>query len=245
VILVERGEISAVGDVQTISLPPSALLIDAEQGVMSAGDVAAVGKPVVSGQPADLVCHTRFGEIAWAMKAGVVVYPANAAPPPAPMTWEAYRAQAIDLVFDFLQRRPETQHVQRTDAIPGYQKRGIDIVWRFRDAGQEAQSLSIRVTPSLDDHPARIFVLDGPSARKLPTAGLSATRAHWWFYYHGPDNALYCLPVTALKRWMDSHAKEIPPTRVQVAGVSSRLSGRAIEVDRLQRDIERMRVVQL
>ena len=245
VILVDGGEIRAAGEAQTIPLPVNALLIDAQQGDVSVGDADAAGAPVEPGRPANLVCHTRFGDLAWVMKVGVIVHPPNAAPPPAPRTWAHYREEAIARICDFLEQRPETQHVQRTDAIPGYQKRGVDIVWRFKHGREEMQSLTIRAVPSLDDRPARIFVLDGASAHKLPTASLSRTRAHWWFYYHAPDNALYCLPVTALKRWMDSHAKDIPPTRVQVTGVSARLSGRAIAIQQLQREIERMRIIQL
>ena len=244
-ILVVGGEIRAAGEAQTIALSVNALLIDALQGVISVGDADAAGAPVEPGRPANLVCHTRFGDLAWVMEVGVIVHPPNAAPPPAPRTWAHYREETIAKICDFLEQRPETQHVQRTDAIPGYQKRGVDIVWRFRNDREEAQSLTIRAVPSLDDRPDSIFILDGPSARKLPTAALSQTRAHWWFYHHFLDDAFYCVPVVDLKRWMNVHAKEIPPTRVHVAGVSQTLQGRAILVERLRRDIKRTRIIPL
>jgi hypothetical protein len=245
VILIERGVITVVGPPEDVATPADAQLIDAERGVLSAGAPEVGGYPLIAGRAANLVCHTRFGEMAWAMQGGVVVLPSEARSRPAPVTWEAHRARAVAQVLAFLQERPETRHIQLTDALPGYQGRGIDILWRFHAEEGGVQSLSIRVVPSLDDEPARIFVLDGPSARKLPAAGLSQTKAHWWFYHHGPDAALYCIPVAALKRWMDRHAKGIPPTRVRVAGVAQPLSGRAIPVARLQEDIERIRVVNL
>ena len=245
VILIERGVITAAGPQQTVAVPADAQLIDAEQGVISAGEQETPEQPIKVGAPANLVCRTRFGEVAWVMQEGVVTFPPDAPDRPAPLTWESHRSHAIAQVLAFLESRPETRHIQLTDGLPGYQKRGIDILWRFQADAAEVQSLSIRVVPSLDDQPARIFVLDGPSARKLPAAGLSQTQAHWWFYHHGPDDALYCVSVSELKRWMDRHAKEIPPTQVRVAGVERPLSGRAIPIARLQNDIKKIRIVDL
>jgi hypothetical protein len=241
VILIVDGVIAAAGPDLTAPLPADTILLDAEKGRIAPDSDASI-RP---GAPADLVCRSRFGEVAWVMKAGVITYPPDAPPPPAPITWDQRRQNAITAVIAYLKKRPETVHIQQTNALIGFQKKGIDILWRFQAEKTEAQSLSIRVIPSLDAHPAHIFILDGPSARKLPTASLSATSAHWWFYHHGSDNALYCFPTPTLRKWMDSYAKEIPPTSVRAAGVAFPLSGRAIPVERLQGGIKRTRIIRL
>ena len=245
VALIENAVITAVGPDQSVALPPETLLLDAEKGQLAMDDMETDRQATIRvGQSADLVCQSRFGDVAWRMKEGVIIYPPNAPAPPAPISWQQRRQAAVDAVVDYLARRPENIHVQQTIAIPGFQKKGIDILWRFR-AEKENSSLSIRVIPSLDDHPDNIFILDGKSARKLPEAGLSATRAHWWFYLHSLDNAIYCFPTVALKKWMDHHAKEISPIAVRTAGVAIRLSGRSIPVERLQREISKTRVIHL
>ena len=240
VILVDGGLIRAAGADVLTPIPAHARLIDAEGGWVSAG--RASEKVINIGDPADLVCHSRFGDMAWVMKGGDIVSGPEAL---AAISWEMHRERAIARVTAFLEQRPETRHIQATFTLSGYQKRGIDLIWRFlvRDIG--AQSLSIRVVPTLDDRPEHVVILDGPSARRLPTAGLSATRAHWWFYHHAPDNALYCQPVPALKRWMMRNADEFPSVPLHVTGVAFPLSGRLIPVMRLQEDIQRTRVVQL
>lgn len=245
VVLIENDVITAAGPDQSVTLPPDILLLDAEKGQISAGDMESECDATLRvGQNADLICRSRFGEVAWAMKEGVIIHPPGAPPPPAPISWQRRRQIAIDAVVEYLARRPENIYIQHTAAIPGFQKKGIDILWRFQ-AKKGADSLSIRVIPSLDDQPDTIFILDGKSARKLPEAGLSGTRAHWWFYHHGPDNVIYCFPTTALKKWMDHHAKEIPPTAMRTAGVAFQLSGRSIPIGRLQREISKTRVIQL
>jgi len=245
VILVDGGVIVAAGRDAMTPVPADARLIDAEGGMVSSGDMDASGRAVFVGHSADLVCRTRFGDVVWVMKGGVIVYPPDASPPPTPITWETLRARAIARMTAFLKQRPETLHIQETFALSGYQKRGIDLIWRFREKDREAQSLSIRVIPTLDDKPGHVVILDGPSARKLPTAGLSATQAHWWFYHHAPEHMLYCLPVPALKRWMEHNADAISPVPLYVAGVAFPLHGRVIPVARLQKDIKRTRVMPL
>ncbi len=238
IVLIRGGMIMAAGPDHTVPLPVEALIIDAAGGYVSAGEIAGADGPIMAGRPADLVCRTRFGEVMWAMRTGLVVYP----PAAALANWQSRRQAAIDRVETFLRQRSETRHLQRTADIPGYQKRGIDLLWRFQAENGEAQSLSLRVTPALALLPQTIIMLDGTSARKLPAAGLSTTRAHWWFYVHEADDVVYCLPVVALKRWMDVHAKEIPPVPVQVAG--NELRGRALSAERLLADLGRARVIQ-
>ncbi len=245
VVLIEGDRIAAVGPAEGLTLPADAVLLDCELGEISAGDMDAAGRPVQAGGPAHLVCRNRFGEVAWVMRSGVIVFPPGAAAPPAPPSWRQRRQTAIELVISWLKQRPESVHIQNTSAIHRFCQKGIDILWRFQTAGADAQTLSIRVVPSLNDHPGSIFILDGKSARKLPEAGLSGTSAHWWFYYHGHDSVITCFPTAALKRWMDHHAKEIPPTAVQTAGLSFQLSGRAIPAERLQREIPKIRIIQL
>ena len=245
VVLIENDLIVAAGPADSMALPADAALLDCEQGEINAGDRDAAGNAVEPGQPAHLVCRNRFGNVAWVMRSGVIVFPPNAAPPPEPLSWLQRRQTAIEIVISYLKQRRESIHIQNTSALHGFQKKGVDILWRFKAEGAEAQSLSIRVIPSLDDHSGSVFILDGKSARKLPEAGLSATRAHWWFYLHGPDNVIYCFPTTALKKWMDRQAKEIPPTPVRAAGVAFQLSGRAIPIERLQNDIKKTRIIRL
>jgi hypothetical protein len=239
VVLIHGSRITAAGPDYTVSLPAETRLIDGEQGRVSSGGMSGDNGPIFPGQRADLVCHTRFGEVAWVLQAGLVVHPPDAAL----ANWQSRRVAAIDEVAAFLQQRPESRHLQRTADIPGYQKRGIDLLWWFQAAAGSVQSLSIRVVPALDFSPRTLIILDGPSARKLPAAGLSTTRAHWWFYMHEADDAVYCLPVAAMKRWLDVHAKEIPPIPVRAAGIADGLRGRAVPVERLTADLDRMRVI--
>ena len=245
VILIEQGKIAAAGPEQTILLPPNAQLIDAGRGSVSLGDLSSDGRSIRAGLSADLVCRTRFGEIAWVMAAGEIIYPPDATPPPLPITWETRRTSAIKRVTAFLLARPESVDLRLASDHPDLGKRGIDLLWRFRQKDDAVESLSIRVVPALSDEHGRIFVLDGKSARKLPTAGLSKTSAQWWFYLHNVDHTLYCFPVPSLRRWMRVHARKIPLTQLRVAGVPGLLSGREILASHLQEDIPRTRIIPL
>jgi len=247
VILINEGVIVAAGPDHAVTLPVNALLLDAEKGQITRRSIDAP-LPVTAipaDFPADLVCRSRFGDVVWAMKAGAIIAPPDISSLSKIESWTQRRYSVIKTLCAWLEKRQESVHCQRTDAIPGFQKRGIDILWRFQKKESVARSLSIHIVPALNNDSAGIFVLDHNSARKLPAASLGATVAHWWFYYHAPDNILYCLPTAALKRWLTAHAKEIPPTQIGRAGAPAQLSGRSIPIARLQRDIPKARIMRL
>jgi len=239
VALIDGGVIVAAGADRDIAIPANVRLLDAEQGLLQMDGEQGTVQP---GKPADLLCISRYGQVQWRMKRGEIIQPA--------MTslgdlWRVYRGIAIATVADYLAQRPESRHVQRTDELPGFQRRGIDIVWRFQPRRQPAQSLTIRVIPNLVPQPEHIFVIDGPALAQLPEANLAATRAHWWFYHHLQDEAIYCLPVPPFKRWLQRHAREIPLTQARAAGLNAHLRGRAIPISRLQTDIKKTRIIEL
>lgn len=238
-LLIERGAIVAAGPDHAVTLPANARLLDAEKGRITRGPIDAPlpTTAIPTDLPADLVCRSHFGDVVWVMKAGEII--------PQSEFWTQRRYGVIKMLCVWLEKRPESVHCQRTDAIPGFKKRGVDILWRFQKENSAALSLSIRVTPALNNDSDSIFVLDHKSAQKLPAASLSATVAHWWLYYHILDNILYGLPTVALKKWLMAHAKEIPPTQIGWAGASSQLSGRSIPIARLQRDIPKTRIFRL
>ncbi len=243
VVLVDEGRIIALGRDYTVELPARALLLDAERGRVSA---SYAGAPVLRpGAAADLICHTRFGEIAWVMAAGVIVQPANAAAPARGVTWAQRWEDALQRTSAYLQQQPQNRHLQATYHIAGYRQKGIDLIWRFLGDDGRVRSLSIRVTPALDERPQRVVVLDDASARKLGEPALADVRAHWWFYFHASDNVIYCIPTTGLRRWLKAGTAQTPLVPLSPAGVHFSLSGRIIPIGRLQRHIPRIRVISL
>ncbi len=242
IILIENGVITAVGTDRDITLPVDTRLLDAEKGIIKTDKNTY---SLATGNLANLVCLSRYGDVRWRMHSGDIVFPPPTAKIFSRKNWLSYRTNAIEIVLEFLKSRPESRYIQRTYHRTGFQKHGVDLLWRFQPPNARQQSLTIRVVPTLSEHPASIFILDGSSARKLPEAGLSSTRAHWWFYHHNPDRAIYCLPTVALKTWMNIHAKEIPTTPTTVAELASSFRGRVLAVKRLRQDIARFRIIQL
>ncbi len=240
VVIIEDGVVAASGRDFLLALPPDAILIDAERGLVGMGkkDAEELG-PIVIGAPADIVCRSRFGETVWAMEAGVIVAPGEGAHQA--MIWKAWRERAIRRIMDILARREEHIEVTLVDS----EASGEDIVWLFRDARDDVQRLTIRVVPSLLSEPRRIFFLDEASAGHLPEADVHSARAHWWFYLHAGDGACYCLPTRALQRWLRAHAADYPLTATLTPGAAQPLQGRAVPIDQLQAAIPRMRVLLL
>ncbi len=143
-----------------------------------------------AGAPADLICWTRYGELAWTLVAGAVAHPPL--PPADVVAWLAA----------LLGRRPETISVADVRQDAGHRDSGIDLVWRFRRAGGREETTSFVVCQDADpacDH----FHFDLSGAH--PT-GLAGSRAHWCLYLFTAAPALYALPVGPVRRWLQSAA---------------------------------------
>jgi len=245
VVLVHGEKIVAAGDSATTPVPANALLLDAQQGRISAGNLQRGHAPIVVGQRADLVCHARSGSILWALCAGKICHPPQAAQPPQPHPWQRHRQTALDATFLHLHQHPQTEKIRLTAHLPSYQQRGIDIVWQFMGNEATLQTLTLRVIPTLLPESGSVFVLGHRSAQHLPAASLSHTKAHWWFYHHGPDAALYALPVPALRQWLKMHAHQIPLRAVQIPGLQRQFWGRSLPMQHLQQAIPRARTLKL
>jgi len=238
-ILVTQGVIAAVGRDFLLAIPPDAILIDAKGGLVGVGegDDGMLQPPVV-GAPAHLVCHSLRGEVQWVMKRGETVFsPPGAATPM--MDWSRRRENAIRQVMTLLARHEEHRAIERIEA----DGTGIDCIWRFRDDRGQEQEVTIRVVPALHPQPGHILILDRTASQQLPEAGLGTTRAHWWFYLHEAEGAIYCLPTQALKRWLLAHASTYPITLIQPPGAPQRLRARAIPIAHLQDAIPKLRVL--
>jgi hypothetical protein len=179
------------------------------------------------------------------MCAGQLCYPQRAPSPPAAITWQQHRQAAIDTLYSWLHRRPQTIQLRQAGNSRAMQRRGIDILWQIqRDAGT-AQTLTLRVIPTLMPAPNSVFVLDGRSAQQLPEASLSHTQARWWLYHHGPDNKCYALPTQAFRRWLQSHARYIKPQPVHLPGRAQPLRGRRISIATLQQALPKTRIINI
>ena len=139
-----------------------------------------------AGSPADLLCWTRYGELAWTMRNGVIVHPA------------AIPADACTWLAALLQRRPETLAVEDVRADPERAAAGIDLIWRFRrpDGREETTTLVIRQDVALANDKFE-FDLSDASPTSIVHSG-----AQWCFYLFTALPALYALPMRGLRNWL-------------------------------------------
>ncbi len=200
VVMVKGGVVAASGKDVLMAVPPHAILLDAEDGLVGMGTREASGlHPIRLGAEADLVCQSPDGETRWAMRKGIFVYPDREAVHR--VIWQAWREASIYLVMDTLARREEHIAFDAGDAGTGE-----DFIWRFRDGRGKEQRTSIRVIPDLGAPARHLALPDDNLEARMPEADPFHTRAHWWFHVHAGDETIYCIPAASLKHWLRSHA---------------------------------------
>lgn len=138
---------------------------------------------LATGAPADLLCWTRFGELAWVMVAGETQRGSDS---------ESQRAAAVAA---FLRSRKETVDVQTVKEGKG----GVDLIWRFRLAGgrEMLASVAVQTDTNPDDFHFR-FELSPDRANAL-----QQTQADWYFYLFAATGRMYCLPVRSARAWLE------------------------------------------
>lgn len=173
---------------------------------------------LAAGAPADLICWTRHGDLAWTLVGGEIVHPG---PRSSSSTRQQPRRnlgdhasdserkrQAVSDICRFLQNRSDTLALQLVGDRPRDKRRGIDLRWRFRreDGGEETITIGIQVDGA-EDSESIFFTTGGESSRTL-VCSLERTQADWCFYYASASQRLVCLPVKATRAWLRERRAE-------------------------------------
>lgn len=202
------------------------------------------------GAAADMICWTRYGDIAWTMVAGQIVYPCGgerrrrAVPLRIDSSLaenkrlaRALRQQAFAEIGGFLRDQADTLEVRNVTQEPAYQERYIDLIWRFRaEAGREQiVTIALCVDARSDGEDLALAVAD--TSRESPCYFLQ-TEADWLFYYFAESHRLYCLPVHSTRAWYlehenATHSPEAAPT------------GRSVPIHAVMTALPRARALQL
>ncbi len=155
---------------------------------------------LAAGSLADLLCWTRYGELAWTMRNGVIVHPS------------AIPADGGAWLAALLQRRPETLAVEDVRDDPERGAAGIDLIWRFRrpDGHEETTTLVMRQDGALADDTFE-FDLTGATPTSIVRTG-----AQWCFYLFTALPALYALPVRGLRNWLLAHPQRFGAANASV-----------------------------
>ncbi|HEY52218.1 MAG TPA: hypothetical protein G4N94_02040 [Caldilineae bacterium] len=168
--------------------------------------------------PADLICWTRHGDLAWTMVGGEFVHPAS----PAAVQDSQHRPhnsgqkrQAIRAIQRFLQNRDDTLDLHLTeDETSG---RGIDLRWRFRrkDGVEEMVSIQVQVDATVGDD--NLSFATGRATANRPACSLDRTQADWCFYYAPASQRLHCLPVRATRAWLQNRSADAEDAILEVS----------------------------
>jgi len=158
---------------------------------------------LVAGSPADLLCWTRYGELAWTMRNGVIVHPS------------AIPADAGAWLAALLRRHPQTLAVEDVRDDPERGAAGIDLIWRFRrpDGREETTTLVMHQDGALADDNGYRFEFDLTGAT---STSIVRTGAHWCFYLFTAPPALYALPVRGLQNWLLAHPQRFGAANASV-----------------------------
>lgn len=190
---------------------------------------------LAAGAPADLLCWTRFGELAWAMVGGQVLYPVGGG------TWEGGEretqrrgegeSQGVAAIARFLRSQKDTLEVRLVAGTAPYAAQGIDLVWHYRQTeGQEkTTTVAVQTDDSQDDGHFRF------ATRPDRPGKLLQTQAGWYFYHFTATRKLYCLPVNSTRAWLQRHQEHYPTVDAV----------RLVSVARLAAAIPRARLVEM
>ncbi len=193
-----------------------------------------LGSPLgrlAAGAPADLICWTRHGDLAWAMVGGEIVHPepksaSSARQQPhrdqqSQVHNSAFRQQAISDIHHFLESRDDTLAVHLVGNQPRSKRKGIDLRWRFRrdDGGEETVSIGVQTNGGEKGDGITFTTRDAPSTTSA--CSLEHTEADWCFYYVSASQRLVCLPVRATRTWLHKQHNnadlQIPIAELQAA----------------------------
>ena len=193
-----------------------------------------LGLPVgrlAAGAPADLICWTRHGDLAWSMVGGEIVHPDPKATSSlrqqshrdqqSQIHDSAFRQQAIIDIHHFLESRDDTLAVHHVGNQPRSKRKGIDLRWRFSrdDGGEETVSIGVQMNGGEEDDSITFTTRNEPSTTSA--CSLEHTQADWCFYYAAASQRLVCLPVRATRAWLHEQHNNadlaIPIIELQVA----------------------------
>lgn len=178
------------------------------------------------GAPANLLCWSRFGEPVWVMVGGGEEETQGGREGETQGHRDAGReggwegGRRVSGIAEFLRGRGETVGV--AEGSEG----GVDLVWRYRQAGgrEERVAIAVQVDDSGDDSQFRFEVRPG-----RPNSLLS-TQADWYFYQFAATGKLYCLPVRGLRAWLERRREMQPVAVVDVMAALPRT--RLVEMPR-------------
>jgi hypothetical protein len=173
-----------------------------------------LGSPLgrlAAGAPADLICWTRHGDLAWTMVNGEIVHPGSQSSSVRQQPQRGLQVhkhdserkqQAISGICRFLQGRSDTIALHLVGDKQRDKRRGIDLRWRFRreDGGEETITIGVQVDGAEDSE--SISFTTGGESSKTPACSLEHTQADWCFYYASASQRLVCLPVQATRAWL-------------------------------------------
>ncbi|MCO6452732.1 MAG: amidohydrolase family protein [Caldilineales bacterium] len=172
---------------------------------------------IAPGAPADLLCWTRFGDLAWTMVNGKVRFPAPPLEPirprlvPRTQTGDGYiysmreakiaSRRAAAEITAFLQSQPGHVEVANVEEDAEYQAKDIDLIWRFADARGRTVETAIEIKGDTWANTPNFFFETISNKNKGTPGCFLHTEADWYFYYFIATRTLYCLPMTATRAW--------------------------------------------
>jgi len=152
---------------------------------------------------------------------------------------DSFSKKGIEIVSSYLRIAKETIEVRNVESDPNYQKNDIDIVWIYREQGD---NFIVSIEVKTDSYTTGNFWFETISNEELKTIGcFFKSKAEYLFYYFTELDCLYIIHLKTAQSWLKENVSRFKESRTTTKNNNNQYThttvGRLVPINVIIREI--------